>query len=233
MRQLKNASSLLPPVLVNEEEIVTEFRVSKEKKRAIDRKLYQNRGIAALKYCKRLFICLTFLAPASFLVYAYLISDSFVYLHDRYGTLGQKNSLLIWIAAGAIAVGMLIFELAFSILAKGLANRETQGRFAETLYADGGHLRYCYRNYMNARPNDMVVVEIDLDRTVKAFYRPLTRELAFSGTIRSTYYDDYGKGISHGQEDGVIGRFSIYDYFCPSLYEYLKREGIIQIREEN
>lgn len=213
--------------------MITEFRVDSDKKKAAERKLYQEKGFALLKWGKWLFLCLTFLAPAGFLVYAYLISDGFVYLHDRYGTLGQKNSLLIWIAAGTIAVIMLIFELVFSILAKGLANRETHGRFAETLLADESHLQYSYRNYMDARRNDMVVVKIALDGSVKALYRRLTQELAFSGAIHSTYYDDYGKGITHGAGGGMLDHFSIYDYFSPSLYEYLKREGTIQIREEN
>lgn len=213
--------------------MATEFRVDRGKKKIIERKLHQSKGLTLLKYGKRLFLGLTFLAPAGFLVYACLISDSFVYLHDRYGTLGQKNFLLICVIAGAIAVVMLIFEFVFSILARGLTDRETHGRFAETLLVDGTHLQYSYRNYMDARPNDMVAVEIALDGSVTALYDPLTQGLDFSGVICSTYYDDYGRGIRHGIGDCALDHFAIYDYFSPSLYEYLKKAGTIQIREES
>jgi len=209
--------------------MVTEFRVDKGLKKDVEQKLYQNRGSAQLKRGKNLFLYLIILAPAVFLIYAYLISDGFVYLHDRYGTLGQKNSVLICTAAAAIAVVMLIFELVFSILAKGLANRETHGRFSESLLMDGSFLRYSYRNYMDAKRNDMVVVEIHLDGSVKVLYRPLTHELSFSGSICSIYYDDYGRGVTRGNQNCMIDRFSIYDYFSPSLYEYLKEQGYTQI----
>lgn len=202
---------------------IIEFAVNEKKKRSLEQRLRRTSGSIVLRVLKRAFSLLCVVAPATFCLYAYLISDGFVYRHDRYGTLGQKNTLFILVVAGAIFAVCLMLALVFHVLENGFANQDTHYRVSESLFLEGDILRYCYKNYMHSMPWDMVVVKIKLDGNTRIHYTAVSGEILFSGLISSVYYENYELHITRGKETFVQQDFSIYDYFSPSLWQYLER----------
>ncbi len=202
---------------------IIEFTVDEKKKKRLEQRLRRTSGSMVLRVLKRAFSLLCVVAPATFCLYAYFISDGFVYRHDRYGTLGQKNTLFILVVAGAIFAIGLMLALVFHVLEHGFANRDTHYRVSESLFLEDDVLRYCYKNYMCSMPRDMVVVKIKLNGDTRIHYTAESGEILFSGLISSVYYENYELQITQGKETFVQQDFSIYDYFSPSLWRHLEK----------
>lgn len=203
--------------------MIIEFTVDEKKKRCLERRLRRTSGSAVLRVMKRIFFCISIAAPVAFCAYAYLISDGFIYRHDRYGTLGQKNTLFILVVAGAILAIFLMFALIFSVLEYGFANKDTHYRVSESLFLEGDILRYCYRNYMHAMPRDMVVVKIRMDDSLRVRHMGEDGKILFSGLVSSVYYEDYELQVTQGMERFSQQDFLIFDYFTPSLWQTLDK----------
>ncbi len=207
------------------------FQVDFTAKRRIERLLRKTQCPASLRWVRRLLAYMMVLVPAGFLIYAYS-GSRFVMHHDRYGTLGQKNSLLIaTVAVAAFALLFLLYAVVW-ILSDKKANRNTKYRFAESLLAEDGLLVYSYKNYMQSFPKDLVVVKMRLNRAMRVRRHSATGELLFIGEISSVYYEDYENGITQGKEEFVMREFSLYEYFTPSLYDFLTLQNMIDCGEE-
>ena len=76
---------------------------------------------------------------------------------------------------------------------------------------------------MHAMPRDMVVVKIKLDDSMSMRYTAEDGKILFSGLISSVYYEDYELQITQGTERFTRQEFSIYDYFSPSLWQYMDK----------
>ena len=71
-----------------------------------------------------------------------------------------------------------------------------------------------------------------LNRAMRVRRHSATGELLFIGEISSVYYEDYENGITQGKEEFVMREFSLYEYFTPSLYDYLTLQNMIDCGEE-
>lgn len=211
---------------------MTRFQVDSKKKRTVEQRLQHKRGGPLWKGFRRICPWLPLLGPAAFLVYAYWISDSFVYRHDRYGTYGQKNLMLILTVAGTMAVLLLLMRLVVAAVDKGLSGRNTYYRFGETLTAEEGMLIYGYKNFLQSFPKDLVEVKFRLEPPMEVRFAPRDGRLTFTGLISSLYYEDYEKGITQGEEKFVQQSFTLYDYFSPSLSAFLRSQHAVNFREE-
>lgn len=210
---------------------MTFFSVNPSKKRKIEKQLSKKNAPKTLFWLSRILSATMILAPCCFCAYAYLIDDGFVYRLDRYGTVGEKNTLLILTISGAIFSVFLILTAVFTTLTKAIANQNTLYRMGESLCFDGDILRYSYKNFMHATPSDMVVVKLRMDETMRVQCDSDLAELSFHGSISSVYYEDYQRGITSGEEKYVVRDFAIYDYFEPTLQKFLEQKGFLQNEE--
>ena len=212
--------------------MITQFQVDPKAKRVIEQRLQQKRGGTRWKRFRRICAWLPLLGPVVFLIYALVISDGFVYRHDRYGTYGQKNLMIILTITSTIAVLLFLLRLLVTMVDKGLSGRNTYYRFAETLTAEDGMLVYGYKNFLQSFPNDLVEVKIRLDPSMSILYDPGDMKLIFTGNISSLYYEDYERGITQGKEKFTRQSFILYDYFTPSLSAFLRLQYPVYYREE-
>lgn len=212
--------------------MMTRFQVDSKKKRAVEQCLQWKRGGALWKGFRRICAWLPILVPTAFFVYAYWISDGFIYRHDRYGIYGQKNLMLILTVTGTMAVLLLLLRLVVAAVDKGLSGRNTYYRIAETLTEQDGMLIYGYKNFLQSFPKDLVEIKVRLEPPMKVSFDPRYGRLTFTGPISSLYYEDYEKRISRGTEKFVQQSFTIYDYFSPSLSVFLKSQHTVYYREE-
>lgn len=212
--------------------MITQFQVDSKKKRAVEQHLQRKRGGALWKGFRRICAWLPLLGPVAFFVYAYWLSDGFVYHHDRYGAYGQKNLMLILTVAGTMAVLLLLLRLVVAMVDKGSSGRNTYYRVAETLTAEDGMLIYGYKNFLQSFPKDLVEVKFRLEPPIEVRFDPRDGRLTFTGPISSLYYEDYEKRITQGTEKLVQQSFTIYDYFSPSLSAFLRSQPTVHYREE-
>ena len=212
--------------------MITQFQVDPRAKRMVERRLRRKRGGALWKGFRRVCTWLPLLGPAAFFVYAYWISGGFLYRHDRYGTYGQKNLMLILTVAGTMAVLLLLLRLVVAMVDKGLSGRNTYYRFAESLTAEDGMLLYGYKNFLQSFPKDLVEVKLRLEPPMEVRFDPRDGRLIFTGLISSLYYEDYERGITRGTEKFTEQSFTLYDYFSPSLSAFLRSQPTVNYREE-
>ena len=208
------------------------FQVDPKAKRVVELQLQRRRGGALWKGFRRICTWLPILLPVAFFVYAYWISDGFVYHHDRYGTYGQKNLMLILTVVGTMVVLLLLLRLVVAAVDKGLSGRNTYYRVAETLTAEDGMLIYGYKNFLQSFPKDMVGVKFRLEPPMEVRFDPRDGRLTFTGPISSLYYENYEKRITQGTEKFVQQDFILYDYFSPSLSAFLRSQPTVHYREE-
>lgn len=208
------------------------FQVDPKAKRVVELQLQRRRGGALWKGFRRICTWLPILLPVAFFVYAYWISDGFVYHHDRYGTYGQKNLMLILTVVGTMVVLLLLLRLVVAAVDKGLSGRNTYYRVAETLTAEDGMLIYGYKNFLQSFPKDMVEVKFRLEPPMEVRFDPRDGRLTFTGPISSLYYENYEKRITQGTEKFVQQDFILYDYFSPSLSAFLRSQPTVHYREE-
>lgn len=212
--------------------MITQFQVDSKKKRAVEQHLKHERGGTLWKGFRRICVWLPILVPVAFFVYAYWFSDGFVYRHDRYGTYGQKNLMLILTVVGTMAVLLLLLRMVVMMVDKGFSGRNTYYRIAETLTAEDGMLIYGYKNFLQSFPKDLVEVKFRLEPPMEVRFDPQDGRLTFTGSISSLYYEDYEKRITQGTEKFVQQSFTIYDYFSPSLSAFLRSQHTVHYREE-
>lgn len=186
-----------------------QFQVDPKAKQMVEQRLQQKRGGELWRGFRQLCAWLPLLGPITFLIYALAVSEDFVYQHDRCGTYGQKNLILILTIAGTIAVLLFLLRLVVAMVDKGLSGRNTYYRFAETLTAEDGMLVYRYKNFLQSFPNDLVEVKIRLEPPMTVCFTPRDGRLIFTGFISSLYYEDYERGITQGEEEFTRQSFTL------------------------
>lgn len=206
---------------------ITEFFVDESRKKHLKKYIDRSTNeFSGIKKCLQISNILILLLPLLFVVYAYFISNGFVQLHDRYAPEGTKNHLLIITIAIVILVLTYFMRLIIKTIYSGLVSRNIKGRFAETLLYNDGTLEYGYKNYMQASIYDRVIVKIPLLMLDDIIYNSGEKKLTFVGKISSLYYDNYEKMITRGTEIYEDMEFDIFDYFSPSISEFLNEKGL-------
>ena len=169
---------------------------------------------------------LMIILPLVFLLYAYFISDGFVYLHDRYNSMGDKNTPFIITIAIILFILLLIMKISFRVVLHGYAGKNIVDRFAETISVSNEWIQYGYKCRMHATSFDRVVVDISFRQINRIIYDEKYKKLIFSGVYTSTYYSNYELDEIEDSGIGDQKEFIIYDYFEPSLYTTLFDAGL-------
>lgn len=211
--------------------MIKEFFVDESKKRKLKKYIQDaNDKYSWIKKTIRILNSLVVIFPAMFLFYAYFISDGFVQLHNRYAPAGTKNHLFIITVAVVIFILTLFFKFIMNTIYAGLAERNIKGRFAESLIYNDGFLEYGYKNHMQASLFDRVIVKIPLSEIQRIVYDSREQKLTFEGNISSQYYDNYEKESTRGKESYVKSSFELWDYFTPSIKDFLEERKISIIK---
>lgn len=211
--------------------MIKEFFIDETKKKKLKRFIQNSTDkYTWIRKTIRILNALVLILPVLFLVYAYYISDGYVQLHGRYAPVGTKNHLFIITVAVVIFILTLFFKFIMNTIYAGLAERNIKGRFAETLIYNNGVLEYGYKNHMQASLFDRVIVKIPLSEIQKIIYNSTEQKLIFDGNISSLYYDNFEKESTRGQETYEKGIFELWDYFTPSLKDFLEEKDISIIK---
>lgn len=196
-----------------------------KKKLESNHKKYTNNYVV-LKHIKNFLMALSPSLPIIFAIYAYIISDGFVYLNDFYAKVGSKNHLFIWTVAATMFVLLLFFYLIARVIYNGLINKKLKERFDENIVFDTDRFQYGYKISMQSYVNDRVIVTIPINELTCKINNK-TKRIIFTGNITSQYYTNYKKNQPQGQGGKLDEDFIIYDYFSPSLIEFLKSLDVV------
>lgn len=196
-----------------------------KKKLESDHKRYTD-SYTVLKHVKNFLAAFTPIFPIIFLVYAYEISDGFVYLNDFYAEAGSKNHLFIWTVAITILVLLIFFYSIARVVYNGLVNKKLKEHFDENIIFDADKFQYGYKLSMQSYINDRIIVTIPIAGLICRVNNK-TKKIVFSGDITSQYYTNYRTDETQGQGGKLDEDLVIYDYFSPSLIEFLKSLNVV------
>lgn len=135
-----------------------------------------------------------------------------------------KDTSFIIITSSFIFAPCLIFSACLNVLSKNLAGGSSSARVDESLVLVDKQLRYSFRVKHQSTSSERCVITIDFSNINSVDYESKTGALVFAGKIRSDYYDDFKK--KKPVEIDYIEEFVIYDYFTPSLRDFLINKGI-------
>lgn len=141
------------------------------------------------------------------------------------GELGKDYFLIFML--GSILIGMfLVVWILLLTLRKRLSQIGISDRVNESLRIEDNCLIYTYRLKYQSLPTDRGVVAVKLDEISTVKYDADLEKLVIQGRIFDQWIEDFmgvdRVDISNAEE----GRFTIYDYFSPSLIEELKRYSV-------
>ena len=171
-----------------------------------------------LKILETIITFLTFAVPTIFVIYAYT-SSGFVWQNSLYSAAGSKNHMFIWTVGITILIVIGMFAIILKLLLKSLAGKTINERIDEGLFIENDILTYGYRLKMQSYRSERVLVTIPLNDCRYSIDKT-KKEIKFTGKIFSQFYTDYSKNEINGKGD-YINEFILYDYFSPSLINFL------------
>lgn len=200
--------------------MIKKFLVNNDmKKRALRLMIESDSKFSWLNSLKKLLLIITLVLPVLFLVYAYKVSNGFVWLHGLYAAQGSKNHLFIWTVCITMIVIFGLITFILKILFRGLAGRDIDEKIDESLMLDNGALVYGYRLKMQSYRSERVVATIPLNECTYSIDEK-GKKITFFGNIFSQFYTDYNKNEINGKGN-YIDKITLYDYFEPSLVTFL------------
>ena len=157
-----------------------------------------------------------------FLCISIMSQDAFVIRDVTDSALGEKNILLIWVIVITVDIILVFLWAMWKIAAISIVGRNIMDRKNESLEIVDDVLIYGYQNVVGSDEKDRVEVRIPLgfDFDIGMKFEESIGRITFHGKICQTYYEDYAH--KRTRADGVYKdqEFVIYDYFCPSLYDF-------------
>ena len=136
----------------------------------------------------------------------------------------QKDISWIVISTSLIVVPCVIIAICLKTLANNLAGVNNSARVDESLLISNETIRYSFRIKHQSLSSERRVITIQLSQVGKINYDSHTEALEFVGSFESEYFDDFKK--KDPVDTTLIEKFTIYDYFLPSLKDSLLSKGI-------
>ena len=122
--------------------MVSKFLIdNNQKKKLLFKILKANSDYILLYYLKNFFHIIAFIFPIAFLIYAYLISNDFVWSNNFYGAEGNKNHLMIWTIGFTLFILLWFFSYILKLVFVGLAGKTINERIDEVLFIENDILQ--------------------------------------------------------------------------------------------
>lgn len=137
-----------------------------------------------------------------------------------------KNYFLIFMFGSIIIGTFLVVWILLLTLRIRVSQIGINDRVNESLRIEDNCLTYTYRLKYQSLPTDRGVVAVKLDEISTVKYDADLGKLTIHGRISDQWIEDF-RGIDRVNiSNAEEGRFTIYDYFSPSLIEELKRYSV-------
>lgn len=210
-----------------------EFSIS-NKSKAMKRRYRNEKKWRALRIVEKTSYIITVILPI--LVYALYYNlgmrrvPGFYYI-DIYT--GEEYLLHPGMWAGCAFSVMLVIVICIKALKFNLTSSRIFSFREERLFEKDGKLYHLYKTQLGggidtfSNSSETVVEEVDIDKIQKLLINPKSGRLEFLADTKRTVYANLNSGII-AEEPQIIHKYknAYYDYFTPSLTEYLKAQRI-------
>lgn len=166
------------------------------------------------------------------MIYGIGNEDAFIVNDVTDTDFGKKNMMILFFIIGTVDIILVFGYVVTRIVIKRITGRYISERVNETLLIRNDCFEYGYQNYVGSANGDRVVVRIPFSCISKIIYSNTTKEIVFTGKYSSKYYEDYKTETTRADDQLFLNDFIIFDYFEPSLIDYLVDMGLEVTRIE-
>ena len=201
-----------------------------QKKKQIHKNYLKSKKIIyALPY---VILALALVFSIVLLIYGFGNDTAFIVSDNTDSDFGKKNIMLLCFILGTVDIILAFFFIVIKIAIYRIVGKSISERVNESLLIKKDCIEYGYQNYAGAFDGDRVVVRIPFAYISKITYNSSTKEIIISGKYSSKYYEDYKTKYTRADDLLISGNFAIFDYFEPSLIDFLVKVGLQVTRVE-
>ena len=211
--------------------MIQEFYADRKLKKKVD-KTQSRARLKPLHFTVRILWILLFLAPVVFVLYVYFGGDDDFICRLELTNLSRASGLpggeIDHVSVIVLAIFCSVFVSLFLAMGKAFVFRftglDSSYRNAESLIYNNGVLEYGYRHLMfTGSPHGRIVWKISVNQLEIIQYNDRIRKFTLAGVMEGAAYWNFAADVKKGEEEYAYQKLILYDYFTPSLYEFLRQ----------
>jgi magnesium-transporting ATPase (P-type) len=179
------------------------------------------RGIHSLWIFEKVSLAVVIVFIVMFPIYC-IATGSFVSTNMRNG---EKSYFLVALLTSIIAGMSLTFVLLVAVARMRIENILIGGRVDETIEILEDKLFYTFRIKYQTPLNQRNLVILDLNKIINISYDEILSEISVEGMMAEKIVDASHNVCEIRESEMTVRRLKIWDYFTPSVYEFLKKEN--------
>ena len=197
-----------------------QFNINVQLKKDIQKKMMLSRKSVRITYViEKIFLTALIVSPILFFVIN--VIDPTAYVGNVRGEIRKNYGVLILLTT-VMASALLGLWISFWTLRTRLSSLHTSDRVDEAMEIIDTKLIYTFRIKYQSNPDERNIVLIDMEVLEKVDYETETRKITIRGKMDERCIKFNQESVNIDMSNAQMGEVVIYDYFTPSLKEYIE-----------
>lgn len=197
-----------------------QFDINNKLKKDIQKKMMLSRKSVRITYIiEKIFLFVAIFGPSLYFIINVLDPNAF--MGTIRGEVKKNYDVLILLTACPMGMLLTAWILVKTLRIK-IASLHISDRVDETIEIVDAKLIYTFRIKYQSNPDERNIVLIDMEALEKVDYETETRKITIRGKMDERCINLNQESVNIDMSNAQMGEVVIYDYFMPSLKEYIE-----------